>query len=172
MSRALGALVLPVALGALVLGACGSDDESTDAAGVTVSDAWARATAGQATMGAVYFTIESDTADALIGAEVPSEVAGSAEIHESTVGSSTTMGDMEHEHEADAEHSMGDHDMATMRPVDSIELAPGSPVTFEPGGYHVMLIDLVEPLVEGDTFELTLDLETADSVTVEVEVRT
>ena len=34
-----------------------------------------------------------------------------------------------------------------------------------------MLIDLAEPLVEGQTFEVTLDFAEAEDMTVQVEVR-
>jgi copper(I)-binding protein len=53
---------------------------------------------------------------------------------------------------------------------DGLALPAGETVTFEPGGYHIMLLDLVEPLEVGDTIELTLDFETADDETITVEV--
>jgi copper(I)-binding protein len=59
----------------------------------------------------------------------------------------------------------------TMQEVEAIELGAGDTVNLEPGGYHIMLLDLVEPLEVGDTFDVTLDFETADDLVVTVEVR-
>lgn len=59
----------------------------------------------------------------------------------------------------------------TMQEVARVEVPAGDTVAFEPGGYHVMLLDLAEPLVAGDTFEMDLTFEKAGTVTVEVEVR-
>ena len=59
----------------------------------------------------------------------------------------------------------------TMQPVDSIELPAGEEVSLEPGGYHIMLLDLVAPLEVGDTFDIVLTFENAGEVTVTAEVR-
>ena len=66
-------------------------------------------------------------------------------------------------------HSM-DHGVMKMRPLDAIEIAPGSPTVLAPGGLHVMLFKLDHPLGEGMRFPLTLTLERAGLLTVEVEV--
>ena len=63
------------------------------------------------------------------------------------------------------------HDGAmSMQEIGRLPLPAGSPVRLAPGGYHIMLIDLVEPLAVGNTFDLTLDFENADDLTVTVEV--
>ncbi|MCU0274542.1 MAG: copper chaperone PCu(A)C, partial [Acidimicrobiales bacterium] len=59
----------------------------------------------------------------------------------------------------------------TMRPVDGIDLPAGEAVALEPGGLHVMLLDLPAPLEIGQTYELTLTFEQAGEQTVTVEVR-
>jgi copper(I)-binding protein len=163
MRRALQILMAGSLIGgATLLTACGDDDAAT---GVEITDAWARATAEMAEMGAVYFTAESSEGDAIVAASVSEDIAASAEIHQSTVGGAETTA-MEHDDGADMEH-----DMATMREVESVDLPAGEAVELAPGGYHVMLIGLVAPLEEGDTFDLTVELENAEPVTVEVEVR-
>ena len=48
---------------------------------------------------------------------------------------------------------------ASMKAQDRIELATGQKIVFEPGGYHIMLMNLTHPLAPGDTFELTLLFE-------------
>jgi hypothetical protein len=61
--------------------------------------------------------------------------------------------------------------MMTMKPVESIELPANTEVVLKPGGLHIMLIDLVEPLKVGSSFELTLRFEKAGTMTVSVPVR-
>ena len=63
-----------------------------------------------------------------------------------------------------------------MRPVARIELPAGKTVTLAPGGLHIMLIDVKQPLKTGDKVPLTLTVQRADfssrSVfTVQAEVR-
>lgn len=63
-----------------------------------------------------------------------------------------------------------DGDAMRMRPVDSIPLAANGETKLEPGGYHVMLIGLKQPLKTGDKVPLTLTFEKAGSVTLQVPV--
>lgn len=172
---AVGGLVLAALLGAP---ACGDDDTSSGdsadtttttaaaAAEITVADAWARTSPMQATNGAAYLTITGgDADDALVGASVDPAVAGKVEIHETVMADDGAMADA------------GDMSSTTlapameMRPIESLEIPAGETVSLEPGGYHVMLLELPAPLVVGSSFELTLDFETADDQTVTVEVR-
>jgi copper(I)-binding protein len=85
----------------------------------------------------------------------------------------TTAGDEMGGGEDDGGMGEGEGDMGTMtmRAVESIEVAAGEDVTLEPGGYHVMLLGLVEPLATGDTFDIDLEFENAGTVTVTAEVR-
>ena len=57
-----------------------------------------------------------------------------------------------------------------MRPVQALPLAPGKPLTMRPGGYHIMLMELKQPLRRGESFPLTLTFEHAAPVTVQVPV--
>ena len=57
-----------------------------------------------------------------------------------------------------------------MHHIDVLDLAPGTPVTFAPGGMHLMLMGLTGKLEEGRTFPLTLSFEHAGEITVEVPV--
>ncbi len=58
-----------------------------------------------------------------------------------------------------------------MRQVDRIEVPAGQQVQLEPGGLHVMLIDLTAPLTIGDTVALTLDFESGHTETFEIPVQ-
>lgn len=58
-----------------------------------------------------------------------------------------------------------------MRPVESIAVPAGETVSLKPGGYHVMLLDLVKPLVIGESFDLTVTFAEAGEQTVKAEVK-
>jgi periplasmic copper chaperone A len=114
-----------------------------------IVDAWARETPGGATTSAAYFVVENPgaVADSLL--EVTTPIAGMVELH--------TM------------DRQGD--VMRMRRVFSIDVPAGGSVTLEPGGFHVMLMELKEPLVAGDRFALTLLFGQAGEMIVDVEVR-
>jgi copper(I)-binding protein len=144
--------LLALLVGAWALTGCGDDDDPADgdAADVVVSDAWARSTAAAQTTGAVYFDVESSADDTLVSASVPASIAAAAELHE---------------------HVMNDDGSMVMRELDDgLVLEAGEPAAFEPGGLHVMLVDLAAPLEVGQSFELTLDFANADPVVVPVTV--
>lgn len=158
--RFLPALVLVAA----PLAACGGDD-----AGIAVSGQWARTSPAMASTGAAYMTLTADADDALIGVSVPADIAATAEIHEMVLAES-----------ADDSMGMGDESMdgdsmdmgaMVMQQIMSLDLPAGETVELKPGGYHVMLIDLAAPLEIGQTFDITLDFETAPDQVVTVEVR-
>jgi copper(I)-binding protein len=55
-----------------------------------------------------------------------------------------------------------------MRPLPrGVEIAPGFTMKFEPGGLHLMFVDLKRPLVKGDRFKATLTFEQAGAIEVE-----
>lgn len=168
--------VLPfLAATALALAACGSDGDA-----VSIDGAWARATADGQTTGAIYFDLTVDEDDVLVAASVPSSVAGDAQIHEVVeADSGETSGEMTGSDEMSGEMTgsddmSGDMDMGgamvMQELTDGLALTGGETVSFEPGGYHVMLLDLAQPLVVGDEVDLTLEFAEAGSTTLSVEV--
>jgi copper(I)-binding protein len=122
---------------------------------VSVSEAWARATPAHAHMGAIYLNLLAATGDRLLQASVPHSVSGEAQLHETVV-----------QHD-----SSGGGDTMKMRQVSSIELPAGQTIRLEPGGFHVMLIDLKHGLKAGDKLSLTLRFERAGTRKVTAEVR-
>jgi copper(I)-binding protein len=58
-----------------------------------------------------------------------------------------------------------------MRAVPSVSIPAGKTVTFAPGGYHIMLTGLKQPLIAGQSFPLTVTFAHAGPVTVEVKVQ-
>jgi copper(I)-binding protein len=140
-------------LGAVVLAllAAGPAWAGTYRAGeLEIRDPWARASAPMQKNGAAYLAIvnHGGQADRLVGAA--GDVAAMVELHTSAV---------------DAQG------IATMRPVDGVDVPAGGEAKLEPGGTHVMLMDLRRPLAEGASFPLELRFERAGTVTVEVVVR-
>lgn len=147
----------------LVLTSCGSDDDP-----VSIEGAWARASAAGQPNGAVYFELTVAEDDTLLGASVSSSVAARAEVHEVVMADGMDDGDATEG--SDGMGEMGDGAM-TMRELDGgLVLAGGETVVFEPGGYHVMLLDLADPLETGEEIDVTLEFATADAVTVVAEV--
>ncbi len=186
---------------AMPLAACGDDSDSADdtttttpAPTVEITGAWARTSPASATNGAAYMQLTASTDDALLSASVDPSVAAKVEVHETvpadetdtTMGGDMTTttamgGDMTTTTAMGGDTTettmggddMGDGDMGamTMRPVDRIDLPAGESVSLEPGGYHVMLLDLAKPLEAGETIEVTLTFEQAGEQTVQVPVR-
>lgn len=128
---------------ALLLCACTAEE------GITVHNAWIRPTA-QGENGAVYFVLHNQSAEAdeLVGAS--SDVAESVEMHESSMAEGT--------------------DVMQMNQVFSIPLNRGSEVVFEPGGYHVMLVNVSRELMAGETIEVTLQFKNHKDIPVKVSV--
>jgi len=120
----------------------------TEADAVMVEQAWARASAGNATTGAAYVTLKAGAQpDRLVG--VGTQAAATAEVHE----------------------SFTENGVMKMRPVPALPVPPGQTVTLAPGGYHIMMTGLKQPLVAGQSFPLTLRFEHAQPVTIDVQVR-
>ena len=138
---------------ALVVAACGSSGTApTQAAGgfVTVADAWIRAKEAAGTT-AAYMTITNGRVadDELVGVSAPS-ITNEASLHETTSDGSGMTG---------------------MQHVDGIAIPAGQTVALEPGGYHVMLMNLLESVDPGDLVTLTLTFEQTGPVEVTAEVR-
>lgn len=179
---------LLVALLALLVAACGGtatapatdadgEDASTPAA-VSVSEPWVRSAVmtgmsdmdddeasemGDGEMGdmegmghggggnsAAYMVLSnaSDTPAALVGATT--DVANVIELHTTAMDESGVM---------------------RMRPVEQIDIPANGDVSLEPGGFHVMLIDLTQDLAEGDTVALTLAFADGQELAIEAPVR-
>ncbi len=112
---------------------------------ILVDKAWSRATPPGVEIGVGYLTIKNDggTPDRLVSVSTP--VAETAEIHQT---------------------QMQDGKMQ-MRPVpDGVPIPAKGTVTFEPAGYHLMLMGLKAPLEKGSTFPGTLTFEHAGTVDV------
>ena len=99
-----------------------------------VDGAWVRSSVpGQQGTGA-FMKLTAKAPLQLVGVSTPA--AGTAELHEMKL----------------------EGDLMTMRPIDKLDLPAGRTVELKSGGYHLMLMDLKQPLVAGTTIPLTLVL--------------
>lgn len=115
---------------------------------VTVEQPWARPTLGQTRISAAYMVLHAGTAaDRLVGATSPR--AARVELHT---------------------HMM-ENGVMQMRPVQAIEVSPGSPTVLQPGGLHIMIMDLQGPLRPGERLPLTLIFASGARIDVAVPVR-
>lgn len=111
---------------------------------IQVDQPWARASAGKT--GAVYMTIKNSGSsdDQLIAVATPA--ADRAQMH----------------------IEINDNGVMKMRPISAIDVKASSSVTLAPGGLHVMLVGLKQPLTEGQRFPLTLTFAKAGKIDVTV----
>jgi len=117
---------------------------------IQVLQPWSQELPPNAPTVAAYFTLRNDgnTADRLLSAESP--IAGSAEIHQ----------------------HMNSDGMMKMAHVEAVNIGAGEQATFQPMGYHVMLLNLSDrsQLQDGGHFPLTLHFKQAGDITVQVVV--
>jgi periplasmic copper chaperone A len=115
---------------------------------IHVADAKARPTAPGGT-GVVYMIImnHGTADDDLTGLSTP--IADKAEMH----------------------HTVTENSVSRMDVVADLPVKANQAATFGPGGLHVMLTGLKQPLKLGDSFPLTLNFAKAGAVTVTVSVQ-
>lgn len=116
---------------------------------LTVMDVRARPAPLEGGNGATFMTLLNGLDVPVRFASADSEVAGTIELHE----------------------TINDNGVMKMEPhPEGFEIPAGGVLQLQPGGKHVMLLGLVQPLQTGDSFDLTLNFEGSDSVTVKVPV--
>ncbi|MGH8743808.1 MAG: copper chaperone PCu(A)C [Burkholderiales bacterium] len=114
---------------------------------IKVAQAWARATAPGQQIAGAYLQITSAVPAKLIAASSP--VAGRVEIHSMRM----------------------ENGVMKMRQLQSLDLPAQHAVKLEPGGLHLMLLDLKAPLKPGDRVPLRLTVQRANQSRLEMEVR-
>lgn len=152
-----------VVVGLSAVAACGGDDDddtNTTPAATTgsaqtpavtdgdlkISGAWVRTTTND--VAAAYFTVDnSGAADTLVS--VKASVGMMAQLHEVvTEGASSKMQEME----------------------GGFPVPAKGELELKPGGFHVMIMSVKEPLKAGDTVDLTLQFEHAGTVNLKAPV--
>jgi periplasmic copper chaperone A len=137
---------MPLARTALAL-AIGLAACATALAQVKVDEPWVRGTVAAQKATGAFMRVTAVEDARLVAARSP--VAGVVELHEMKMESGVMK----------------------MRAVGSIALPAGRAVSLEPGGYHVMLMGLKQPLAEGEAVPLTLVVESKGGQRSEVEVK-
>ena len=114
-----------------------------------IADAYVRSSGSTAQAAAAFMTLQnaSTGADRLLAAST--SVAGAVELH--TV--------------------IKEGEVMRMRAVTAIDVPAGQTVTLQPGGLHVMLMDLRRPLTPGESIDVTLVFEKAGRRIVSMPVR-
>jgi periplasmic copper chaperone A len=114
-----------------------------------ITQPWARATPKGADSGAAYMTVTNRGTRPERLSCISSDASAQCQIHEMIM----------------------DNGVMKMRPVvGGLEIKPGETVTLQPGGFHVMLVDLKAPLQQGKTVEATLKVDDGGTVQVEFPV--
>ena len=109
---------------------------------------WARASLSGVRNAIVFGTLVNDGPAALsiVGGSTP--VASRVEFHV---------------------HAMNG-DVMTMKQLEAIDLKPGEQAKLQPGGLHIMLIDLKQALKQGESFPLTLVARDGTALKIDVRV--
>lgn len=117
---------------------------------IVISAPWSRATPAGASVAAGYLVLTNKglSSDRLLS--FTTDLAGQPEVHEMS----------------------NEGGVMKMRPLPKgLEIPAGGTVKLEPGGYHLMLMQLKKPLTVGQRYKATLVFEKAGAVDVEFEVR-
>ena len=120
----------------------------TWAADLSVTNAWVRATPPGQLMTAAYATLQNTSNDTLVITGVTSDVTEYTSLHETLV----------------------DRDRATMRPIQQLTLNAGEHTDLAPGGTHIMLMKLSEPLTDAQSIDICFTLENNNPVCNEFSV--
>jgi copper(I)-binding protein len=117
---------------------------------LVIEHPWSRPTAPGMPMGVAYLSITNNgnRADVLIAASTPA--AAQVQMHQTTIVDG----------------------MARMRPLAEIAIPAGATVKIEPGGIHLMLVDLKAPFELGRSVPLELTFRNAGKITVALSIET
>ena len=149
---ALALILLGVVLAARI-GTAPTTAGVTAGGGIIAENVWARAASrpveGSGGTSAVYLRIQNQGGepDQLIGAT--SDASVTTEVHRTLV----------------------EDGVMRMRPAGPVEVPAGGAVMLQPGGLHIMLIDLKQDLVAGERLAVTLHFARAGDLLVDAEVR-
>ncbi len=139
----------------LIVSACGGDKPAPGpVGGVAVEDAWIRPA-----------EVSPDT-NALTSTALYAEFRNSGVEAEYIIGGSTPIARAVEMHTTEIEEGV-----ARMRQTDAIEIPAGESVTLQPGGTHIMLIELTRDLREGEEVPVTLHFRSGEERALQVPVR-
>lgn len=132
-----------------LLAACGGSRASAPApAGLQVSEGWVRATPPMAQVAAGYLQLHNPGKQTLRVTGLQSPHAGRVESHDMTV----------------------ENGQMRMRAAELV-IAPGESLSLQPGGRHLMFLELGQPFAAGQSVPLTILTDDGRAQTVELPVR-
>ncbi len=116
---------------------------------IEIKDPWVRAVPPNMNMTAGYMTIVNTgtTDDYIIG--VSSDISGMAEIHE----------------------TIEENSIVKMRHVMKLKIPAGKTVKLQPGGYHIMFMNLKRKLKTGDKVNITIEFEKSGKKNITADVK-
>ena len=122
--------------------------ETVTVGGMSLRNAWSKATIGASRPASFYVEIANNGAsdDALIAIMTPA--ADKPMLHQTVIQDG----------------------LATMPHVEAVDVPAGETVSLSPGGYHGMLMELTTALSEGQTFPVTLTFEQAGAIEIDTQV--
>ncbi len=148
------ALAVVAALG---LAACGSDDtssgddtEQSASSGIEIADPWSRQPAEGQTTSAVYGLVTNSTDETITAISATASVSDTVELHEVLMNDEGQMSMQEKE--------------------GGFEIPAGETFVFEPGGPHIMLLD-IDAATYPDTVDVTLSFDNGTTIAFTAEVR-
>ncbi len=135
-------------LAVLVASATLASAHEYEAGTISVAHPWVRTTPPGATVGVAFAEIKAAAGggDTLVSASSP--VAGRVEVH-----------------------SMTEEDgIMKMRRLEKLGIEAGTSHVLSPSANHIMLVDLKQPLKEGELVKITLVFEKAGPITIDASV--
>lgn len=143
-------MIALAAVGMLALAGCSGNGES-DAEILSIADPWLKATEEGVHMTGAFGTLTNETDKELHLVEVSSPVTERVEYHE-MIGEPGSM-------------------VMSEMP-DGIRIPAGESFELMPGGNHIMLMELMEPIEAGEKVEITVETADGETFTFEAEART
>jgi periplasmic copper chaperone A len=115
---------------------------------ISVDDAWVRPALASGNS-AAYLTITNDTENPVTLTDITVDFAAMAQVHQTVV----------------------ENDMAQMQPLENgLRIGTAETIRLQPGGYHIMLMDIQQALNEGDIVSLTLTFDNGETLSIEAQI--
>lgn len=125
-----------------------AEEQMANKGSLKVSDGWVRLTPPVVKNAAAYFNLENISDDNLIIIGVQTKIADKALMHQ----------------------VVSENEMVRMEHMERLKLNPGETQQFSPGGKHLMLINLHQPLREHEMVSFSFLLENGDVIVSEMPV--
>ena len=115
-----------------------------------IQDAWVRAIPDSGGTTAGYIRLVNGTSHRIVVSRFVSDAATAVELHETTIARN------------------GESRMAML---DSVAIPAGDTLSMQPGGYHLMVIGTVRPLIAGTNIRIAMHLSDGSIVSTSARVK-